>query len=164
MAFMKKLISYTLLASVITAGLPWYALASQGSNAPKARVADWGQGVKVRLSADCDPTVEQSPGKVSASNVKGRIHVKLNGHSKLVLKTTSGMIVANSGEFLVDSEGKTKLHVFKGDAHVEGLASDVELPVEANAWITGGKEVALGAPMCVAARATPTSFPGDEIG
>lgn len=141
----KKLLTYTLLTSIMTTALPLSGVLarSDAGKADSSSVSEWAPGISVRSSAGSLASVETSSTQTTASHLKGRFFVKLAQGKRIVLKTSAGTIVASNGEFLVDSQTTAKLHVFRGDAHVEGPVADVALPIEAREWAPVAKEVAL---------------------
>jgi hypothetical protein len=122
---MKRYVSSVLAGSLLMATLPLASV--QAAPATSASTSDWAPGVTVRSTSGSLAKIDAAADKVVASDVSGRHFVRIDGRHKVVIQTATGTVVANSGEFLVDSKDATKLHVFQGDAHVEGRTSKVEV-------------------------------------
>jgi hypothetical protein len=127
---MKRYVSSVLAGSLLMATLPLASV--QAAPATSASTLDWAPGVTVRSASGSLAKIDASADKVVASDVSGRHFVRIDGRHKVVIQTATGTVVANSGEFLVDSKDATKLHVFQGDAHIEGRASKVQVVTQVN--------------------------------
>lgn len=124
---MKRFVSSVLAGSLLCAALPIASVqAAQGHS--DSKVSDWSPGVTVRSSEGSQAKVESLPEKTVVTQMSGRHHIRIDGHHKVVIKTAAGTVVANDGEFLVDCQDRTKLHVFSGDAGLVAPTANAEVP------------------------------------